>query len=97
MPFILSVQAEEDVISIAEEGIRVFRALVAKRYNDELFNLVELVASNPRMARGRHEISPPIRIHSFKAHLVVYPIKEDGSVFVIRIRHSHEDWEAHSP
>ncbi|MCA0338113.1 MAG: type II toxin-antitoxin system RelE/ParE family toxin, partial [Proteobacteria bacterium] len=44
-----------------------------------------------------HEISPPVRIHPFKAHLVVYRIKEDGSVFVIRIRHSHEDWAADSP
>jgi len=31
MPFSLSVQAEEDIISIAEEGIRVFDALAAKR------------------------------------------------------------------
>lgn len=94
MPFILSVQAEEDVISIAEEGIRVFGALVAKRYHDELFNLLELVACNPRMARERYEISPPVRIHPFKAHLIVYRINEDGSIFVIRIRHSHEDWAA---
>jgi hypothetical protein len=27
MPFILSVQAEEDIVSIAEEGIRSFGAL----------------------------------------------------------------------
>ena len=52
MPFILSAQAEE--------GIRIFGALVAKRYHDELFNLLELIAGNPRMARERHEISPPV-------------------------------------
>ncbi|MGV1822515.1 type II toxin-antitoxin system RelE/ParE family toxin [Agrobacterium tumefaciens] len=92
MPFSLSVQAEEDIISIAEEGIRIFGALVARQYHDELFALLELIATNPRMARERHEISPPVRIHPFKAHLVVYRIIEDGSVFIIRIRHSHEDW-----
>lgn len=92
MPLSLSVQAEEDIIFIAEEGIRVFGAFVAERYHDELFALFELIAANPRMARERHEISPPVRIHPFKAHLVVYRLNEDGSVFVIRIRHGHEDW-----
>ncbi|MBD8688741.1 type II toxin-antitoxin system RelE/ParE family toxin [Rhizobium skierniewicense] len=96
MPFSLSVQAEEDIVSIAEEGIRNFGGLVAKRYNDELFALLELIAANPRMARERHEISPPVRIHPFKAHLVVYRIIEDGSIFVIRIRHCHEDWAGDS-
>lgn len=36
MPFSLSVQAEEDIIFIAEEGIRIFGALVARQYHDEL-------------------------------------------------------------
>ncbi|UXS05313.1 type II toxin-antitoxin system RelE/ParE family toxin [Agrobacterium tumefaciens] len=92
MPFNLSVQAEEDIVSIAEEGIRVFGALVAKRYHDELFALFELIAANPRMARERNEISPPVRIHPFKAHLIVYRTIENGSILVIRIRHGHEDW-----
>lgn len=96
MRFSISVQAEEDIVSIAEEGIRNFGALVAKRYNDELFALLDLIATNPRMARERHEISPPVRIHTFKAHLVVYRIIEDGNIFVIRIRHGHEDWAGDS-
>ncbi|MBN7806493.1 type II toxin-antitoxin system RelE/ParE family toxin [Agrobacterium rosae] len=70
---------------------RIFGALVAKRYHDELLASLDLIAINPRMARERHEIYPRVRIHPFKAHLVVYRITEDGSVFVIRIRHGHED------
>jgi toxin ParE1/3/4 len=70
MPFRLSIQAEEDIVSIAEEGIRIFGVPVAKRYHDELFVLLELIATNPRIARERCEISPPVRIHPFKAHLV---------------------------
>lgn len=92
MPFNLSIEAEEDIVSIAEQGIRSFGALVAKRYHDELFSVIEVIAANPRMARERHEISPPVRIYPFKAHLVVYRIDDDGSIFVIRIRHGHEDW-----
>ncbi|CCM80131.1 Plasmid stabilization system (fragment) [Rhizobium mesoamericanum STM3625] len=32
------------------------------------------------------------RIHPFKAHLIVYRVEEDGAIFVILIRHGHEDW-----
>jgi toxin ParE1/3/4 len=92
MPFILSVKAEEDIIAIAEQGVRVFGAATARRYHDELFAVLDLIVANPRMAREREEISPPIRIHPFKAHLVVYRIEEGGEIFVIRIRHGHEDW-----
>jgi toxin ParE1/3/4 len=92
MRFSLSVEAEEDIIAFTEQGISIFGSLQAKRYHDDLFAVLELIAANPRMAREREEISPPVRIHPFKAHLIVYRIEESGSIFVIRVRHGHEDW-----
>lgn len=92
MSFHLSVEAEEDIIALAEQGVRMFGLAQARRYHDELFAVFDLIAANPRMARERQEISPPVRIHPFKAHLVVYRIEEKEAVFVIRIRHGHEDW-----
>lgn len=62
------------------------------RYHDDLFAVLELVAANPRMAREPEEISPPVGIHPIKAHLIVYRIEENGTIFVIPIRHGHEDW-----
>jgi toxin ParE1/3/4 len=96
MPFSLSVEAEEDIIAIAEQGVHMFGPVQARRYHDELFAVLDLIAANPRMAREREEISPPVRIHPFKAHLIVYMLKENGAVFVIRIRHGHEDWASDS-
>jgi toxin ParE1/3/4 len=92
MHFSLSVEAEEEIIAIAEQGVLMFGSAHARRYHDELFAVLDLIAANPRMAREREEISPPVRIHPFKAHLVVYRVEENGAVFVIRIRHGHEDW-----
>lgn len=91
MSFELSVEAEEDIIAIAEQGARMFGLDQAKRYHDELFALFDLIA-NPSIARERNEIEPPVRIHPFKAHLIVYRVENDEKIFVVRIRHGHEDW-----
>lgn len=96
MRYALSVEAEEDVVAIAEQGLRIFGAPQARRYHNELFDLLDLIAENPRIARERFEIKPPVRIHPFNAHLIVYRITEDDTVFVIRIRHGHEDWASDS-
>ena len=96
MPFRLSLAAEEDVVGIAEAGIRLFGRAQARKYHDELFAVFDLIAANPRMARERHELTPPIRVHAFKAHLVLYVIEEEGGVLVVRVRHGHEDWAAES-
>jgi len=92
MRYILSAEAEEDIIGIAEYGVRTFGTAHARRYHDELFETLDLIARHPGMARERHEIQPPVRIHPFKAHLIVYMVGEDDVVFVIRVRHGHEDW-----
>ena len=96
MGFRLSVEAEGDIISIAEQGVRLFGSAQARRYHDELFGVIDLIATNPRMARERLELSPPMRIHPFKAHLIVYRIEEDGDILVVRVRHGHEDWSGNA-
>jgi len=92
MELILSVKAEEDIIAIAEQGIAMFGPIQAKRYHSDLFNTFNLNAKNPQMARDRKETSPPVRIHPFKAHLIIYQIEQSGAVFVIRVRNAFEDW-----
>lgn len=92
MRFRLSLAAKEDIIGIAEQGIRLFGPIQARRYHDELFAIFDMIAGYPRIARERMELSPPMRIYPFKAHLVVYRVEQDGHVLIARIRHAHEDW-----
>jgi toxin ParE1/3/4 len=51
-----------------------------------------LLSDNPRIARLRNELSPPLRIHPFKAHLIIYVVDGDDDIYVLRVRHGHEDW-----
>ena len=92
MAFQLTVQAEEDMVGIAEAGFRVFGETEALSYHQQLFEMFELIAANPYMARERNEITPPVRVHPFKAHLIIYVLTESDEVLIVRIRHSHEDW-----
>jgi len=66
MGFRLSLAAEEDIIGIAEQGVRLFGAEQARQYHDELFAIFDLIAASPRMARSglncRHQcVSIPSR------------------------------------
>ena len=92
MGYRLSNEAENDIIAIVKIGIRLFGERQADRYNSDLFALFDLISANPRMARERKEVSPPVRIFPFKAHLVVYIVDENDDVLIVRIRHGHENW-----
>ena len=91
MAYRLSEKAEDDVISISEAGIELFGEAQARLYHDALFDLFDLLAANPKMARERQELSPPVRIHRFQAHVIVYKI-ERNDILIIRVRHGREDW-----
>ena len=91
MNYQLTREAEEDLVSIAERGIELFGERQAQLYHNALFDLFEMISANPKMARERSELSPPVRVHPFKTHVVIYQIKGDG-ISIIRIRQGREDW-----
>ncbi|MCZ8180265.1 MAG: type II toxin-antitoxin system RelE/ParE family toxin [Rhizobium sp.] len=92
MPYRLTRVAEADIVEIAEQGIRRWGNRQARVYHDGLFKLFELIASTPAMARQRTELTPPVRVQRYKAHLVIYLIDEEG-VLIVRVRHGREDWQ----
>ena len=92
MGYILSRKAEEDVISIYVHGLENFGELQAAKYHARLEACFEFLASNPLAAPERREISPPVRIHPFGVHIVIYQIIDTGGIFIIRVRHEREDW-----
>jgi len=88
----LTRAAEDDLIGIFRQGAVLFGPVQAERYFRELEKVFDLIAASPEIARERAEISPPVRVHPHKTHLVVYLIEDGGGVLIVRIRHSHEDW-----
>ncbi len=95
MGYTLSRKAEEDLIAIFLDSAEQFGLPQAERYHDLLEKAFQFLDDNPWAARERHELQPPVRIHPVGSHIVLYTIDEDRDVFVVRVRHGHEDWMAH--
>jgi len=92
--YTLSRKAEDDLIELYIEGTSRFGEKQADVYYRKIEGMLELLSENPHMARERLEITPPVRIHPFRSHLIVYIVDDNNDVFIVRIRHEHEDWQS---
>lgn len=85
-------QADRDIIDIYLWGCREFGQPQAERYHEGLAATLDLIAANPRVARERAEFTPPVRLHPYKSHVIVYLLDGRG-VLVVRVLHGRQDWE----
>jgi toxin ParE1/3/4 len=87
----LSARAQQDLIDIYATGVRLFGVAQADRYQDGIEAAFDFIADYPFASRERPGAVRAARVHPYKSHLVVYCVQSDG-VFVVRVRHGHEDW-----
>ncbi len=92
MVYTLSIEAEEDVIAIFLLGAEQFGVAQAEHYHDELEKTFDLLSTHPQAARIREELTPSVRVHPHASHIILYSVTESNEVFIIRVRHAHEDW-----
>jgi toxin ParE1/3/4 len=83
----LTNAAAEDVAAIFVRGAAEYGLAHAG-----LERIFEFLAANPRAARERDEFSPPVRLHPFGVHIVVYRIVGED-ILVVRVLHERQDWE----
>jgi len=93
MVYRLTSKAELDIIAIAEAGLSRWGRALAEEYIDGLYALFDRIASSPRMARERNELTPPVRVLRYRAHLVLYLVEGDD-ILIVRLRHGREDWQS---
>lgn len=92
MSYRVSRAAVEDLIEIFIRGADSFGLDQARRYHRNLFASFAFLAENPRAARVRDEINPPVRVYPVGSHIVIYTVLKNEDVFILRVRHAHEDW-----
>ena len=91
MTYRISGTADADIVRLYAEGVSQFGLVQTDRYHDALFDVFELLAANPKMARERVEFTMSCRIHRFQSHVIIYQIEGDD-IRIIRVRHGREDW-----
>ena len=93
MAYRLSRKAVEDIIAIHGEGASLFGDEQAEKYHIGMGQVFQLLSDNPELARERKEIFPPVRVHPYGAHLIVYLILSNRDILIVRVRHGNEDWQ----
>ncbi|MGY2047575.1 type II toxin-antitoxin system RelE/ParE family toxin [Methylobacterium sp. JK268] len=85
-------RADLDIEIMYLEGVQLFGIEQAERYQDGLFRTFQIIAANPFIARLRQEFRPPVRIHPYGSHMIIY-IEDAAGILVVRVLHGRQAWD----
>ena len=88
--YVLHPLAEHDIAEIWTDGADRWGVVQADRYFDGLVDLFDLLSEQPEIARLRKEFRPPVRIHIYGSHLVVF-VTDGQKISIIRVLHQRRD------
>ena len=92
MTYRTTTEADLELIEIYVFGAERFGVQQSEQYLEGLFQTFDLLAENPHLARERRELNPPMRLHPYGAHMIVYTIKGDD-ILIVRVLHGRQDWQ----
>ena len=87
----LTPEAEIDLEDIWIYTAKLWSVIQADNYIDGLVAKFNLLAAAPLIARERHEFSPPVRVHHYQSHVVIYRVS-GGDLQVLRVAHMKQNW-----
>lgn len=87
----LSPAARADISSIWDYTAETWSPVQADTYIRGLVNSLETLVKFPEMSSERQETTPPVRLHRYQSHLIIYRIEAD-CIAVVRIMHFRRDW-----
>ncbi len=90
----VSARAARDIDGIFIYGLKHFGLTVARTYYQGLFDLFDVIAATPLMARERPELKFKSRVVKFRSHVVFYRTDEKR-VRIVRVLHGRQDWAKH--
>lgn len=88
--FTVSQAANADIRSIARYTQDTWGGDQRRRYLNGLNEKFDMLAAMPEMAAERRDFRPPVRIHHYEKHLIIYVISDDG-VLIVRVLHQNMD------
>lgn len=92
--FRVSRAAQEDIRGIGVYTEQQWGRVQRRKYLSGMEARFERLAESPALASERSEFTPPVRIHRYEKHLIVYTAEDDG-IFIVRVLHESMDVPAH--
>lgn len=89
-----TLRADEDLFAVYANGLRDFGEAQTERYLSGLLEAFAFITAYPLSARERREFSPPVRMHVFGSHVIVYAVRQED-VLILRVLHARQDWRRH--
>ncbi len=90
----LTSTAKADLVGIWRYTVSEWSEAKAEQYLKGLRETFTLLALHPEIARIRQEITPAVRLHLHRSHLVIF-VETDDFLNVLRVVHSRSDWRLH--
>lgn len=87
----VSDEAARDLIELHRYGIARYGERHANLYLDGLVAEFQSMLEWPLATRERTEIRPPLRLRVYRAHNVLYAVRND-EVLIVRILHHNANW-----
>ncbi len=88
--FTVSKAANTDIRSIARYTQDTWGRDQRQRYLNGLNEKFEVLAVMPEMAAERRDFQPPVRIHHYEKHLIIYVVTDNG-ILIVRVLHQSQD------
>ncbi len=82
--------ADTDIRSIARYTQDTWGRDQRRRYLEGLNEKFEVLVATPEMAAERRDFRPPVRIHHYEKHLIIYVITDNG-ILIVRVLHQNQD------
>ncbi len=64
----------------------------ARSYFEAMQGVFNLLAEQPELARERRTLTPPVRVHPFRSHIVIYRA-DDDFLDILRVLHGRSNWQ----
>ena len=93
---VFSAMADTDRDGIWDHTVARWSSEQAEVYLMGLDRVLSLLAEQPTLAREHNQFDPPVRVHSYRSHLVIFRA-DDLTLDVLRVVHVRADWAALLP
>jgi toxin ParE1/3/4 len=89
-----SPDARADIVATYRYGAAEFGRNQAEAYATHMREAIHLLEVQPKLAPLHNEYMPPVRIHTWRNHYIVYQTSSAG-IYIVRILHQASDLTRH--